>query len=306
MTCFSIQKYLHIFLIAAVFFASPCLAQMKTESDNEEGYRQITPQSPNSIQVEKTDAPIVIELFTTADCSACVFADRLLYDSMKEGNVIGLSCYIKDMKAHQDGAKEEVTQSRSDKPMDPCTFRQWTYLTGKSMQDVTVRAPSFMVNGTDRVDTIDEKYFTSIVEKFQMASNNKILEAVLQWKDNDTLTIHLPQDPGHYKPNASVWLIRYKDMAIEKIDTGVNRGRVLRFSNIIQDIKHIAKWRGDMRTIDVDVTKPEGGKERGGYVILASELMGSTILVAGKIEDYPTPTDNKKPEEAPSTEGKTP
>ena len=36
----------------------------------------------------KVDSPIVLELFTASDCSACIFADRILYDAMKDKNVI--------------------------------------------------------------------------------------------------------------------------------------------------------------------------------------------------------------------------
>src|SRR5690606_13611893 len=99
----------------------------------------------------------------------------------------------------------------------------------------------------------------------------------MKWKDKDTVTIHTPEaqnpDLRDWR-SASLWLIRYKDIEIEKVDEGVNKGRVLRFSNVIQSIDHIAKWYGPARIIDVDVAAPEGGEMRGGYVVIAQELMG--------------------------------
>ncbi len=297
MTCFSIQKTLGLLLLLGFLSAGASSYAQEKPGVPDEGFARARP-APTTGEDVKSNAPIVVELYTTADCSACVFADRMLYDSMKDKNVIGLSCYIKDMKATQQGSHEVVIQQNANKPMDPCTFRQWTYLADSMEQDVTVRAPTFFINGYDQVDSIEEKYFDTVLDKYHYAGNNHVLEALIEWKDGDTLTIHLPQAEGNdvYKKNASVWLVRYKDMAVEKIETGINAGRVLRFSNIIQDIKHIAKWRGDARAIDVDVTPPKGGKEKGGYAVLVAELMGAPILAAGKISDYPMANDVKKPE----------
>jgi len=74
----------------------------------------------------------------------------------------------------------------------------------------------------------------------------------------------------------------------------MNKGRVLRFSNIIQNSKHIGKWHQQMRVLDIDVEPPQGGKDRGGYVVLIQEMMGEPILAAGKLVDYPHPNDIKK------------
>ena len=119
----------------------------------------------------------------------------------------------------------------------------------------------------------------------------------MRWKDEDTISIQMPNDPKGeaQKRSSGIWLIRYKDMAVEKIEDGVNKGRVLRFSNIVQDIRHIGKWHSMMRIIEFDVPKPQGGKERGGYVVVSQEMMGDPILASGKLPDYPHPNDTKKP-----------
>ena len=50
----------------------------------------------------KTDdgVPLVVELFTSTNCSACMPADRLLYDISKEKNVIALGCHINYWDEH--------------------------------------------------------------------------------------------------------------------------------------------------------------------------------------------------------------
>ncbi len=243
---------------------------------------------------EKIDAPIVVELFTTTDCRSCVLADRLLYDSMKNKNVIALSCRTKDISNVEkiEGYKAEgVASQKYDGPMDPCVFRQWAYKGGRS-NDVTISLPLFIMNGKEQINGTDTEYFSETLNNYQYAHNNKTIEIFMKWKDADTVSIHLPQDAkADGARSASLWLIRYKDIEIEKVNEGVNQGRVLRFSNVVQSSQHIGKWHKQTRIMDVDVPKPQGGKERGGYVVVAQTMMGEPVLAAGILVDYPHPND---------------
>lgn len=304
MTCFSIQNSLRL-VIAALFLAlaaGPVHAQdaeMKRKMlESETQLRKERKADELNERFGKTESPIFLELFTTTDCSACVYADRMLYDASKDKNVIALSCRIQDMSEIKRWDEKDAMgdESNYDGPMDPCVFRQWTYKLGINERDITLSIPSFYFNGYDTVTSGDLTYFDNTLNLYHYAHKNKALEVFMQWKDDDTVTINLPTDPKIEKQslNASVWLIRYKDMEVQRVDVGVNKGRVLRFSNIIQDIRHIAKWHGHMRSIDVDVPKPEGGRERGGYVVVVAEMMGEPVMAAGKLADYPTANDIKE------------
>ncbi len=266
---------------------------------------------------ERIDAPIVVELFTATDCSACILADRLLYDAMKDKNVIALSCHMQDLSDTGETGKieergEEAGSAKADGPLDPCVFRQWTYKSSGRRSDVSINIPEFIINGKNDIDVNSMPLFARTLEMFHYSSRNKTLEVFTQWKDKNTITISLPQAPETRfgQATASVWLVRYKDIAVERIDSGVNKGKVLRFSNIIQDIRHVGKWRGNIRSFDVDVAPPKGGKDRGGYAVLVQETMGSNMLAAGKLADYPMPNDIKHkpaPETAaPASAPKTP
>lgn len=249
-----------------------------------------------TIEAKKTDGPIVIELFTASDCTACILADRMLYDAMKDKQVIALSCHIKDLSSLQNSPDARAKTETTDGPMDQCVFRQWTYESGRTDSDVSINIPMFKFNGEAEMGVDSMPAFLSTLNAYHFTGRNDALEVFMQWKDKDTITVGLPQHPRSPKQkiSGSVWLVRYKDMEVQKIDEGQNAGRVLRFSNIIQDIKHIGKWHGDVRSIDVDVEAPKGGKDRGGYVILVQEMMGEPMLAAGKLEDYPMPNDLKK------------
>jgi hypothetical protein len=279
------------FLLIALFSGPvPALAQVEPPKEVTDAIAREDAEKLAALE-GRAEGPIVLELFTTSDCSACVFADRILYESMKDKQVIALSCHIQDTSELKKPSEKEAMGDESNYkgPMDPCVFRQWTYKSGRTMSDVTLSIPLFVFNGYDEVDAADSPYFHSIFNAYHYAGKNKTMEIFLQWKDQDTITVHLPQDPNYErnKPTASVWIIRYKDIEIKRMDAGINKGRVLRFSNIVQSIKHIAKWHGQMRSIDVDVEKPKGGDERGGYVVLMQEMMGEPILGAGKLVDYP-------------------
>ena len=302
MTCFSIRKFPLFSLIVAGFLLAPLpvMAQTPLNPDGK-------PMGEEEIRKsQKVDLPIVVELFTASDCSACVLADRMLYDAMKDKNVIALSCHMKDLADTGEGSIEERGKDGgvvTDGPMDPCVFRQWAYKSSGRRQDVSITIPEFIINGQEVMNVESMPLFYRMIENYHYSSRNKTLEVLAKWKDRDTITIHLPQGEETLfgKPSGSVWIIRYKDMAVERIDAGVNKGKVLRFSNIVQDIRHVGKWRGDIRSFDVDVAAPKGGKERGGYAIVVQEMMGRPMLAAGMLPDYPMPNDAKQ-EAAPATQ----
>jgi hypothetical protein len=309
MTCFSILKSLTFALAAGVFISLAPLSAFAAETKpppEEVEKLKAEDQRRKDIEAGKVDSPIVIELFTTADCTACVFADRVLYDTMKEKNVIALSCKITDLselQSHLDApvkpGDENIPPKNVKKqkgPMDPCVFRQWAYRSSYTNSETKITIPTFIFNGYDQIGGDDFNYYSQMLNSYRYSNKNRTLEVFMRWKDKDTITVHLPEDPkaGKEKKSASVWIIRYKDMMVEKVEEGMNKGRVLRFSNIIQNIKHIGKWHSQMRMIDVNVAPPQGGKERGGYVVLVQEMMGQQVLAAGKLVDYPHPNDVKE------------
>lgn len=238
---------------------------------------------------DKTSAPIVIQLFTASDCSACIFADRILYDAMKDPNVIALSCLIKETAGADSNGEYRVLNPISDSPLDPCVFRQWTYLSGNRDLSTYLNTPEFVFGNGEKVSSRNLGAFESKHEQLTFAVYNKTLPINMVWKDSDTITIALPDyssEANEDTPSGGIWLIRYKDILVEKAKTGANEGKVLRFSNVIQNIRHIGKWHGQKRVIDLTVEKPRSGDESGGYVVLIQSMLGEPVIAAGKLADY--------------------
>lgn len=291
MTCFSIQKSL---FFAALFFSlTAACSGAFAQTAKPETPRTAKPQ-PTATQKMTASAPIVIELYTSSNCSACIYADRMLYDAMKDKQVIALSCHVKDTTSASITG-EDPAETMQEQAMDPCVFRHWTFAARNKAADITLAMPTLFFNGQESMSGSEMGYFGQTLGSYHYAGKNKVQEALMQWKDKDTISIHLPKaDESLGSINASVWLVRYKDMAVERLYEGVNAGRVLRFSNIVQNTTHIAKWHGNPRVVNVDVTPPQGGKERGGYAVLVAPLLGTPYLVAGKLGDYPVAADLKE------------
>lgn len=242
---------------------------------------------------EDDGSPLVVELFTATNCSSCMAADRILYDISKLKNVIALGCHINYW--------DESTM------MDPtgleeCTYRQWAYRSSGNMGSTNVRVPHFMINGIYSVTNNETRQIFNRMEVAKQSTNHKPGLVYMEWKDKDTLSINMPESNRKIddRDSFSVWLIRYQDYLIQKVDTGQTAGRVLRFTNVVKEARHIAKWHGKMRTIEVDVDPPKGGHERGGYVVMIHQINGSEVIAAGKVADYAVDNDAvKKPDEKP-------
>lgn len=225
--------------------------------------------------------PVVIELFTSTNCSACMIADRILYDISKNPNVIALSCHVKYW---------DENTLKDPTGLEACTYRQWAYKSSGRMDKADIKIPYIMVDGTQNINNDRLGHFYNHLQAIRHNALRKPLWIGMKWGAKDKILVTLPQTPRNYRINLkdsfSVWLIRYQDYIIQKVKDGDNQDRVLRFSNVVRKAKHIAKWHGDGRTIEVSVPVPDQGNERGGYVAIIHETNGSDIYAAGKVPDY--------------------
>ncbi len=285
MTLFSIHKIFIMALFVGVFglVGAPQkshaqIADLKDQIKDAENQINKLKDLKEKTPVQNND-PIVIELFTAPDCSACIYADRLLFDAMKNENVIGLSCYI-------DGRKESI---KDDGAIDQCIFRQWAYSKGARSNYGQLATPQFVFNGDESLSSANMSRFDEVMNGRSRGYDTRVNSVFMEWKDENTIRINLPDSNKRdsKKAPASVYLIQYKNMMVEKVEDGPNKGRVLRYSNVIKKIDHIGKWYQKERIMDVDVEVPLGGKEAGGYVVLVQNMLGERVLAAGKLSDYP-------------------
>lgn len=277
-----------IFPLLSLFLAL-ALAAGGVAWAQEKGEQGVIVDDTKGAWQEKGDTPIVIELFTATNCSACMPADRILYDIAKQPNVIALGCHINYWDEHTLG---------DPTGLEACTYRQWAYRSSGMFGGTNIKVPHFMINGIYSVDNSKTRLFYNRLAQAKESRHKPDL-VFMEWVDQDTLRIHMPESSREVNEDDSfsVWLIRYQDHVIKKVDEGQTAGRVLRFTNVVKNAKHIAKWHGKVRTIEVDVDKPPGGVERGGYVTIIHQINGSEIVAAGKVADYKA-ADEKKTDDA--------
>lgn len=277
---------LFVFIAGLVFFAgSIAIAEEQYYRDDSDGSWKVDDGSP-----------IVVELFTATNCSACMPADRILYDISKMKNVIALGCHINYW--------DEQTLG-DPTGLEECTYRQWAYRSSGMLAGTDVKIPHFMINGAYSVDRSHTRLFYNRLAQAKKSTVHKPGQIFMEWADEDTLRIHMPNANRKIdtRDSFSVWLIRYQDQTIQRVNDGQTKGRVLRFTNVVKGAKHIAKWHGKTRVIDVDVDKPPADVgERGGYVTIIHQVNGSEIIAAGKVDDYKVkPEGPKKAVPAPIT-----
>ena len=228
-------------------------------------------------------SPLVVELFTATNCSACMIADRYLYEMIKDPNVIALSCHVKYW---------DENTLKNPTGLEACTYRQWAYRSSGRMDDTDVRIPYIMIDGAHNVRLNDRLNFFDQVQRGRSTAQRTPLWIDMAWGEQDSVLVTLPDAPRNFNINLynsfSVWLIRYQDYNIQRVIDPKGNQRVLRFSNVVQKAKHIAKWHGEGRTIEVNVPPlPEDKSERGGYAVIIHEMNGSDIYAAGKLTDPP-------------------
>lgn len=227
----------------------------------------------------KDGQPLVVELFTSVNCSACMEADRLLYDLSKKKNVIALGCHVEYWDA---GTVKDPTG------LEACTYRQWTYKSSGTMSSAEVTVPNFIFNGRQSIQKLQIRNIFNYILLELSGGHRHPLAIDMKWKDQKNIYVTLPETGWKLdkRDSFSVWLIRYQDSLVKKVDDGQTAGRVLRFTNVVKNSRHIAKWHGEKRTIEVEVDVPQGGAERGGYVVMIHSINGSEVVGAGKLADF--------------------
>lgn len=277
-------RFRKIFPLLSLFLVLGLIAAGAATAQDGKNQSVITDDTGGAWQ-EQGDTPIVVELFTATNCSACMPADRLLYDIAKMPNVIALGCHINYWDEHTLG---------DPTGLEACTYRQWAYRSSGMFGGTNVKVPHFMINGVQSVDSGRTRQFYNrlAVAKEARFKPDRIF---MEWVDEDTLRIHMPNATRKISDHDSfsVWLIRYQDQMVKKVDSGQTAGRVLRFTNVVRNAKHIAKWHGKTRIVEVNVDKPPGGVERGGYVTIIHQINGSEVVAAGKVADYKTKEEKK-------------
>ena len=265
--------------------------------------------------------PILVELFTSQGCSACVPADALLVKLAKREGLIAISLPITywDMLGWKDTLASEAN-----------TRRQKAY--AAAMRRGGGYTPQIVVDGVkDMVGSREDQVEAAIdaAEEARDDASEAIEDApdALQTvSDSDlpagvstfgalhrrtaTPTAHLPFsiDIGlkglpqklhvaiaaapdavtKNKLSATIWMLRLRSAVTVRIGAGENSGRTVTYRNVVSDIKELGRWNGRAVLLDLPLADAKTPPHDGVIVVLQQGGYGRVLGTAyfGHAERY--------------------
>jgi hypothetical protein len=265
--------------------------------------------------------PILVELYTSQGCSACVPADALMVKLAKHKGLIAVSLPITywDMLGWKDTLASEAN-----------TRRQKAY--ASAMGRGGVYTPQVIVDGVkDVVGSREDQVETAIAAAEE--ARDDATEAIEDSQDalgtlpdgylqagasaygtphhrTATPTAHLPlsitvglkelpqklhlaiaaapETVSKNKLDATIWLLRLRSSVTVRIGAGENSGRTLTYRNVVSDIKDLGHWNGRAISLDLPRTNAKTPPHDSVVVVLQQGGNGRVIGAAylGRAEYY--------------------
>lgn len=210
---------------------------------------------------EDVGSPVVVELFTSQGCSSCPPADELLHKLSDREDVIALALHV-DYWDYIGWKDAFALPGHTDRQ------KGYARAAGRRM----IYTPQMIINGTDHVVGTHPMDVSELIALHDRRGATVDLEVS---QDGAGLSITArPLD--EISAPLEVRLVRYNPRASVEITRGENAGRVLSYSNIVQEWHDLGGWngRGDWQT-RVDMEPPA--------VVLIQEAGFGAILAAQDI-----------------------
>ena len=208
-------------------------------------------------------APVVIELFTSQGCNSCPPADLVLGELTRQGDVLPLSFHI----TYWDrlGWPDSFGLAAS-------TERQRDY--ADSLGRRGVYTPQMVIGG--RIDVVGSQQWRVLEAIELMRSHPEPAPEIAVAEGTLRLT-------GGAADACTLWLIafdRAHDVAIER---GENRGRTLRYHNVVREIVGIGDWDGTDLTLPLPLERL-AAEGRDGAAVLVQRKADGALLAARRID----------------------
>ncbi|MCC2663469.1 MAG: hypothetical protein K0S35_1391 [Geminicoccaceae bacterium] len=206
-------------------------------------------------------APVVVELFTSQGCNSCPPADALLGELAGRDHVLPLSFHV----TYWDrlGWPDSFGLAAS-------TRRQQAYADRLGRRGLYT--PQMVIGG--RLDAVGSQ-------------RHRVLAAIELLQGHDEPGPALAVTDGELRLGTgdqgpcTLWLIgfdRVHDVAIER---GENRGRTLRYHNVVREIVDLGTWQGDSLALPLPLGRLAA--ERRDAAVLVQRQADGAILGARRI-----------------------
>ncbi|WP_028725961.1 DUF1223 domain-containing protein [Paracoccus zeaxanthinifaciens] len=184
---------------------------------------------PPAARLNTEAEPVVVELFTSQGCSSCPPADHMLNRLGDDPEILPLSYHVDywDYLGWADSfASPEFTE------------RQEAY--ARSAGERSVYTPQIIVNGADTAVAPSPAQLMGLIDahRFAPAMLNVDREATDQ---GETIELMPLSDIGGA---VDVVLVRYLPERLVNVTAGENRGKTVRYSNIVVQMELLSRWDG--------------------------------------------------------------
>ena len=216
-----------------------------------------------SAPLSARDTPVVVELFTSESCSSCPPADAWLGEVRNEDGVIALSYHV-DYWNNLGWVDQQSTPE--------FTQRQRDYA---ARLGVGVFTPQLIVDG--RYSAVaSRKRETRAAMKRADREDAMVPTRLQSTADGLLLTVDEAPD-GLRGASAGLWLMSFEPEVATDIGRGENRGRRIRYYNVVRSMRHLGDWNGEPLSQSIRLQPDETG--RGLAVLLQTDT--GAVLGAG-------------------------
>lgn len=187
----------------------------------------------------------VVELFTSQGCSSCPPADAYMGDVKKSNNNKLALTYAVTIWDYL-GWKDNFATAKN-------TNRQRNY--SRYMRLGNVYTPQSVVNGATDAIGSDRSKIGHHLKKSHLTNKNVYVDMKIV-QDDMKLKIILPEASQELLASrknfdATLWLVKYKDMAKVSIAAGENAGRDIAYHNVVGDFTSLGMWEGKAQTFTI-------------------------------------------------------
>jgi hypothetical protein len=214
----------------------------------------------------ESDAPVVVELFTSQGCYSCPPADELLGKLNNVENLIVLACHV----TYWNYLGWQDTFSRQF-----CDDRQRNYQ-AQLKGNPGVYTPQIVVSG--RYGVVGSRA-SRVVRLISIADQNAPAQRIkLSLTSDKQLKIVLPNLQA--KQLQQLWLLGTSGSHLLPIGKGENGGKALNYHNPIAYVADLGSWNGHLKMLSKDVTENSTIQE---WVVIAQTFPTGGITAAGKL-----------------------
>lgn len=207
----------------------------------------------------------VVELFTSQGCSSCPPADALLTELANNPDVLALSLPID----YWDYLGWRDTLARPQHKA-----RQHAYTRRMGGQAYT---PEIVIDGNIDVVGNRREEVLRKVDECRLQSAERVALDVRESADD--IIVAIGQDTPH---SAALYLVRFDGPHDVSIGGGENRGRTVRYSHVVRDIRPLGTWTGSAATFHLRRSDlvPDNG---ANYAVILQENDMGPILGAANL-----------------------